>query len=219
VFIVSSVARKVRDLIAEFGTNVLFTSKNLLGCGKRNAVDIEVYRLVKAGMILRVAAGVFMRIVEGIELPSMLKTACVKAERFSRRLYEAAQTPPHTHAETSNTFHTDGCSTSMLTINGRIFLKHRAPAKSASRVGEEPENASCQTEFAGREAEIDCKADNCLLPNKWAQDGFRLSPTLDPEGVFSEILLSRRLVCRFCGIGQFLPAGIVLRGWTYRLQL
>jgi hypothetical protein len=219
VFIVSSVARKVRDLIAEFGTNVLFTSKNLLGCGRRNAVDIEVYRLVKAGKILRVAAGVFMRIVEGMELPSMLKTACVKANRFSRRLYEAEETPPHTHAETSNTFHTDGSSTSMLTIAGRIFLKHRAPAKAASRVGEKPESASCQTEFAGRQAAINSKAENCLLPGEWAPAGFRLSPAPYPEGVLSEILLYWHPVCRLCGTGQLLPAGKVLRGWTYRLQL
>jgi hypothetical protein len=206
-------------MIAEFGTNVLFTSKNLLGCGKRNAVDIEVYRLVKAGKILRVAAGVFMRIVEGMELPSMLKTACVKADRFSRRLYEAEQTPPHTHAETSNTFHTDGSSTSMLTITGRIFLKHRAPAKAASTVGRKPGNASYQTEFASPKAEVNCKAENGLLPREWASACFRLSPAPYPKGVLSEILLYWRPVCGFCGIGQFLPAGKVLRGCTYRLQL
>jgi hypothetical protein len=218
VFIVSSVARKVRDKIGEFGTNVLFTSKNLLGCGKRNAVDIEVYRLVKAGKILRVAAGVFMRIVAGIELPSMLKTACVKADRFSRRLYEAEESPPDKNAETSNTFHTDGSSSSMLTINGRIFLKHRAPAKAANRVGEKTENASCQTESTVRNAEINC-IENCRLPGKWASAGISLSPAPCPKQVFPEILLCWHLVCRSCGTGQFLPAGKVLQGWTYRLQL
>jgi hypothetical protein len=218
VFIVSSVARKVRDKIVEFGTNVLFTSKHLLGCGKRNAVDIEVYRLVKAGKILRVAAGVFMRIVERIELPSMLKTACVKANRFSRRLYEAEQAPPDKNAETSNTFHTDGSSTSMLTINGRIFLKHRAPAKAETRVGDRTENASCQTESTGRQAEINC-IENCKLPGKWAPAGISLSPAPFPKEVFPEIVLCWRLVCRFCGTGQFLPAEKVLQGWTYCFQL
>jgi hypothetical protein len=217
VFIVSSVARKVRDKIVEFGTNVLFTSKHLLACGKRNAVDIEVHRLVKAGKILRVAAGVFMRIAAGIELPSMLKTACVKADRFSRRLYEAEQTPPDKNAQTSNTFHTDGSSTSMLTINGRIFLKHRAPAKAANRIGDRIDNASCQTESSGRQPEINC-IENCRLSGEWAPAGISLSPAPCPKQVFPEILLCWRLVCRFCGTGQFLPAGKVLQGCTYRLQ-
>jgi hypothetical protein len=219
VFIVSSVARKVRDKIVEFGTNVLFTSKHLPGCGKRNAVDIEVYRLVKAGMILRVAAGVFMRIVAGIELPSRLKTACVKADRFSRRLYEAEQTPPDKNSQTSNTFHTDGSSTSMLTINGRIFLKHRAPAKAATRVGDRTESALCQTESSVRNAEINCMAGNFRLPDKWASAGISLSPAPCPMQVFPEILLCWRLVCRFCGTGQFLPAEKLLQGLTYRLKL
>ena len=142
----ASVAKTVRNKIAEFGKNVLFTSKHLLGCGSRNAVDIALWRLVKAGKVLRLTSGVFMRVLEGLQMPSTMEIAQIKAERFSKRLYEAEECKRNNLPVGSGyTFHTDGSRTSMLTVLGRIFFKHRAPAKVASSAYMTPEIASRQT--------------------------------------------------------------------------
>jgi hypothetical protein len=142
----ASVAKTVRRKIAEFGRNVLFTSRHLFCCGSRNAIDIELYRLVKAGIIMRLTSGVFMRVLEGLQLPSPLEIAKIKSQRFCRRLYEAGERQAEdAPAACSYTFHTDGCRTSMLTLLGRIIFKHCAPAKATDRTCQRPQPVARQT--------------------------------------------------------------------------
>lgn len=215
----TSIAGKVRDKIAGFGKNVLFTSRDLLDCGRRNPVDIELCRLVQSGRILRLTAGLFMRVAEGLQLPSKLDIARVKALRFSRRLYEAEKSGQQSSAESNHTFHTDGSSTSMLTVFGRIFLKHRSPGRAAAQVGGKPEAASCRTGSACGKPEMDRTAENCRPAIRWPYAGLHLTPLPFSTRCFSENLLSGRLVCRICGSADFLSAGRISAEHHYHLRL
>jgi hypothetical protein len=197
VSVMYSIAKTVRDKIAEFGKNVLFSSKDLLGCGSRNAVDIELCRLVKSGKILRLTSGVFTRIMEGLQLPSTLEIARAKAERFSKRLYEAEESDQDKSPSGTDTFHTDGSRTSMQTVHGCIIFKHRAPAKCAVRALNTEDTASPQTRTGttARSAGKPCPRSNGRAVSTTAAC-LSSSPLLLPMDLGIQVFLYRRFACR-----------------------
>lgn len=67
----------------------MFTTRELLRYGNRNAIDQVTYRLVKAGIIIRLAWGVFVRQEDytGEDLPGPMEVARVKARAFSREVF------------------------------------------------------------------------------------------------------------------------------------
>lgn len=72
----------------------MFTTRELLRYGNRNAIDQILYRLVKAGIIIRLAWGVFVRQDDyqdsRIPLPGPMEVARVKARAFCREVYMLA---------------------------------------------------------------------------------------------------------------------------------
>lgn len=118
-----SIAAKVRAMIKSFGVNIAFTTGQLLGCGNRKAIDVELCRLVKKGLIKRLAYGMFIQITAAIKIPGSFEIAKLKASRFGKWIDPAAET----HRD--NVYHTNGCKSSFKTVYGRIQFKHIAPRK------------------------------------------------------------------------------------------
>lgn len=136
----SSTAEKVRSLALSFARNVVFTTGQLLTCGSRNAVDIELCRLVKAGTIKRLASGVFANVSSNSEGPGVLEIARAKAQRFGKRLIEDAQ------ASTMQ-FCSDGCKTAFASVYGRIYFKAVSPGfflKASQKAAVNTENADAR---------------------------------------------------------------------------
>ena len=76
----------VKRHIWSLSRGVLFTTRDVVSCGSRAAVDQTLYRLVKCGEIIRLARGVFVRHDWGLALPSALELATVKADSFARKI-------------------------------------------------------------------------------------------------------------------------------------
>ncbi len=69
----------IRRHIFQLPAGQLFATRHLLAYGSRAAVDQALYRLVRSGVIVRLARGVFVRQEAGAGLPSALQVAAVKA--------------------------------------------------------------------------------------------------------------------------------------------
>lgn len=117
-----STAARVRKQVMSFPQDCIFTTGQLLSCGKRNALDIELCRLVKRGQIRRVAQGVFVTITSAI--PTAMEIAKAKAERFGKRLLENHNQA----AERHRVFYTDGSCGSFRSIYGVLTFRHLAPS-------------------------------------------------------------------------------------------
>lgn len=118
-----SIASKVRDLIIGFG-ELAFNTAQVLCCGSRNAVDIELCRLVKKRVITRLAAGIFVLNCESGGISSQKEIAGLKASRFGKKIVEAVSGVP-----TGLCYFTDGCRSSFQTIYGRIYFKYCSSSK------------------------------------------------------------------------------------------
>lgn len=77
---------RIRQYIFTLPPRRMFTTRDVLHCGKRSAVDQCLHMLIKNGMIIRLARGVFMRPVADSDLPSRAQIAVVKARAFGRRI-------------------------------------------------------------------------------------------------------------------------------------
>ncbi len=124
-----SVASAVKQLIADIGPNVLFSTRQILSRCRtkaRNAVDLALRRLVEKAVIMRIAAGQFILISKDLSLPSAVEVARAKAETFGKRIYESNE-------KDNLSFLSNGCKSSFKSVHGRISLKHIAPGKIAAR--------------------------------------------------------------------------------------
>ena len=82
-----STAEAIYNYIAALVAGRLFTTQELLHLGTRDAVDACLYRMVKAGQIIRWANGIFIRAEESDNrIPSVLEIATVKARRFGKKI-------------------------------------------------------------------------------------------------------------------------------------
>ena len=77
------IQRHINDL----SLTSLFTTRELLQYGTRNAVDLTLFKLVNAGIIHRVARGVFRRACLSKSPPSVLDVARAKAAAFCRKIF------------------------------------------------------------------------------------------------------------------------------------
>lgn len=117
-----STAGKIRQFVAQLGADMIFTTESLLRFGTRNAVDLTASRLVKAGMILRLAAGVFVVAGQLSQMPSALSIAEAKAGAFEKVIYAPLSTSRDCE-ESSTEFLTSGCRTSFQSVHGRLYFK------------------------------------------------------------------------------------------------
>lgn len=123
-----STASKIRSFVMNMHHKVIFTSADLLAFGSRNAVDIELCRLVKRGLIKRLANGVFsLSLEEPEESPSASEIARIKAERFGKHVIVADNKQI---SNTGNLYLTiNGCKSSFESVHGRIHFRPISPAK------------------------------------------------------------------------------------------
>lgn len=128
-------AALIKRHIHNLPDGALFTTRDLLGYGLRNAIDQTMYRLVKFRWCIRVARGVFQK-AQGSskKLIGAFEVARAKAQSFGKRIIDhAAQTAKRlgisNEASQSCTYATDGRSSSFKFGDITIKLKGTAPRK------------------------------------------------------------------------------------------
>ena len=113
-----STARRVREAIAMFKDDELFTTQQLLYCGSRAAIDSELSQMVLHEGLKRVTRGVFIK--RELHKISPREIAMVKAAAFGKMIYQhgleaAFETGIIDEKPNSDgvfTFYTSGCSSS-----------------------------------------------------------------------------------------------------------
>lgn len=129
-----STASKVLTQIKDFGSDVVFTTRQLLPCGTRAAVDHALSRLVSKNVIRRLAVGVFIAVAAVTQSPSIYDIASAKAIAFRKRIFD--QKTILVESRLVHSFSTDSCKSSFNTVLGRIFF---IPA-STTRLAEVSQN-------------------------------------------------------------------------------
>lgn len=118
-----SQARKIKDFISELPDDTIFTSRELLHLGSRNAVDTTTHRMVYMGELKRLARGVFMKDLLNQRIPSVVEVAVVKAKAFGKEVFqhginaasEIGLIDKKIFKRTRFLFYTNGCSSSFQT--------------------------------------------------------------------------------------------------------
>jgi hypothetical protein len=78
----------IRESIAKIDIDILFSTRQFLSHGRRAAVDQCLYRMVKAGEIIRLTPGIFVR--AGSRWPSVIAIAAAKAKAFGKQIVQHA---------------------------------------------------------------------------------------------------------------------------------
>lgn len=122
-----SLALLIRRHIFRLPEGKLFTSRDLLGYAPRSTVDRTMYILVKKGIVVRVARGVFMRETADGWRPSIEEVVKVKAEAFGRTVHmhpkTAAKKMRLTEVKDDNPrYWSSGASSSFIVGSVRVFL-------------------------------------------------------------------------------------------------
>ena len=128
------------DLIEGLGCGVLFSTRECLNFGLRNAVDKALSRLVKIGYIVRVARGVFVRPDSEPVTYTVSDIAAVKAAVYNKSFATHGADLAHQFglADVANaeaTFYVGGSSSSFDTIFERVHFKRASAKKIASGEG------------------------------------------------------------------------------------
>lgn len=124
----------IRRHILSLPQGKIFSTREMLNYGKRSAVDQCLYRLVKAGRIIRLAWGLFMKDDIGIAMPSPLRVATEKARAFGKQiLIDAVDSAKllclTTMGNENITFAVQGHSSSFKFDSTRIYLRGLCPRK------------------------------------------------------------------------------------------
>lgn len=137
----------IRSHIAHLNYSTIFTTRDVLKYGKRNAVDQCLHFLVKSGEIRRLARGVFVQ--DPHINPSIEEIAEIKAVAFGKRIYkyatevlnEIARFPQKDESKEQygKTFAINGHSSRFETFRGQVKYKGIAQRKAKlceSSIGE-----------------------------------------------------------------------------------
>lgn len=116
----------IRRHVWELPIGQLCATRDFLTYGSRGAVDQALSRLVKSGILIRVARGVFIR--EGSIMPSAMEVARAKARAFGKEIARHAADLAKELGLTNvvsqvQRFAVNGRSSSFLLGAARIFLK------------------------------------------------------------------------------------------------
>ncbi len=132
----------VQKHISSLSKMSLFTTRELLQYGSRNAVDLTLHKLVKKGWIFRIARGVFRKTPPWKSPPSLMEVAKVKAKAFGRKIYSYGDVAAYemgmskerpsqdNYIETGKAiFYTDGSKTSFQFQEVEVEFKSASPRK------------------------------------------------------------------------------------------
>lgn len=112
------ISAQVRRHINRLPIGTLFTTRDFLNYGKRSAIDQVLFLMVRAGRIIRVARGVFVKPgTFGARHVSVKEVAEIKARSFARRIIgdavdEAAEIGLSIHENREPTYAINGRSSS-----------------------------------------------------------------------------------------------------------
>src|SRR6185369_10261115 len=125
-------AAKIRRFISHLSKGQMFASMQLVHMGPRYMIDSTTSNLVRAGVIIRLAWGVFVRNDVGLKLPSKEEVARFKAEVFSKRIFmhgskAAAELGIKKADHTRTTFAINGCTSSYICLGERIYFHGLSP--------------------------------------------------------------------------------------------
>jgi hypothetical protein len=118
----------IKRFVSLSGPREIFTTRDLLNYGSRNAVDQAMHRMVKAGYVIRLARGVFVRADDKTECFTAFEIAKVKAESFGRQIITHAKDIAYKlkilpEGNKEITYATDGASSSFAFGDIRIYFK------------------------------------------------------------------------------------------------
>lgn len=125
--------------ISELPQGKTFTSIQCMQYGPRTSVDQALCRMVKAGRIVRVAYGVFVRNDDQAPLPSVAEIAEAKAKAFGKQIYihgrQLARKFRLLEAEQEEQarFLVHASSSSFNTIHQRVYFEHASPRRTRIR--------------------------------------------------------------------------------------
>jgi hypothetical protein len=131
----------IRAHLNRIDSKTIVSTRDFLCYGTRSTVDSALHRLVKMGMIIRLARGVFvkwsMKAARG-DLPSALEVARAKARGFGKELFvhkkdAAAEFGLIENGNENPTFATFGRATSFQFRETRIHLVHVSPKDAKHR--------------------------------------------------------------------------------------
>lgn len=83
---VIAVAPRVREHIDCLPDDCMFATRELLFIGKRSAIDMELHKLVKTGVLRRITRGVFKKNCPNLRMPEIEELAEFKATVFKKRI-------------------------------------------------------------------------------------------------------------------------------------
>ena len=115
-FITNSINRSAPD--------TLIFNRAFLNYGSRNAIDVCLYRLEQAGLLRRLARGIYVR-WDCKKQFSAQELGAAKAKQFNRTIFEhpadtASELKLIKRGNTDSTFHAEGRNSSFKTQFGRI---------------------------------------------------------------------------------------------------
>ncbi len=124
----------IKRFICQLQTGEPFSTRAVLFCGTRAAVDQALSRLVKKGIIRRLLPGIFMRNDPGVPSPPLAEIAKLKIESFGRKIFKASanaaiQIGIVAGAIDDTKYATDGHSTSFHYNGIRITVQGMAQRK------------------------------------------------------------------------------------------
>lgn len=128
---------RIKGYVNRLPANALITTRELLQCGNRGAVDQAVYTLIKSGFLVRVSRGIFIKFDEGEELPSIDAVAAVKAKAFGKRILidpEASQCAASTGPKYRE-YQTDGGPSSFVHLPTGVRVRFRRVASRKVQLG------------------------------------------------------------------------------------
>lgn len=122
----------IRRHITRLPRNHIFKTREFLSYGSRTAVDQVLFRMVRSGLIIRLARGVFVR--EGSKIPELFEIARAKAGAFGKQILRHCNDVAFDLGLTAAgnaepTFATSGSSSSFLAGATRVHLRHIGPRK------------------------------------------------------------------------------------------
>jgi len=82
-----STARSIRGYMNRLPAGQIFSTREVLHYGSRASVDQSLYRLVRDGIVVRLAYGLFRRQIKGMKLPSVDEIAIAKAKAFDKIIF------------------------------------------------------------------------------------------------------------------------------------
>lgn len=117
----AGIFEQIRMYVFSLRTDQFFSTKDLIGIGKRSTIDNGIARLINQGLVVRVARGLFVR--EGFDLSTLTIDSIVaaKSKAFGREIVPDPDNPGE--------FLTNGSSSSFDTILGRVIVRGVCPRK------------------------------------------------------------------------------------------